>query len=367
MEGNEQEYAEILSGIYSSPSSPGGFSSAKRLLRAAREAGHTQIKLAHVRKWLEGSTTYTKFAKARRRFRTNQWVAAGLNSFHHADLAVFLDIRKHNDGVGYLLVCVDVLSRFICVEPVETKHANSVCKAYERILSREPGRIPSRLVTDRGGEFLGRPFQRLLSQQQIVHVIPKNTDLKACYAENAIFRIKNKLEKWFHANNTYRWLDVIQQIVHGLNHTLLISIGMMPAAVTHENADLIHARLYKEKKRQRVRFNAGDVVRISTYKGTFAKGTRNFRFTEELFRVKRIIHRDRIPCYILEDLNKKEIDAFFYADELQLFRPGHDNVYVIDKILKKRRQKGKVEYFVSFRGYGPEFNEWVDHSALSTV
>jgi len=45
--------------------------------------------------------------------------------------------------------------------------------------------------------------------------------------------------------------------------------------------------------------------------------------------------------------------------EIQKIVNKPDTVYIIDKILKVRKQRGKTDYFVKWRGYGDEFNQWV--------
>lgn len=353
---------QLLQQLYTDPGHPASLSSARRLWLAAR-ARHRSLRLSDVQRWLTGNETWTKYARARHRYPTNPWVVAGLNSCHHADLAFFNDLRRWNDGYSTLLVSVDVLSRFICVEPLRSKTAQHVAEAYERMLGREADRIPSRLVTDKGGEFMGGPFQRLLRDYRIQHVLPKNPTVKACYAENAIWRIKNKLEKYMNAVNSFRWIDCIGKIVSSLNATLLPSIGMAPVDVNHQNADFVHQRLYVDGRQQqqkpRQTFQKGDVVRISLARSTFSKGSRRQRFSEELFQVHKILWRERRACYVLKDLAGEILDAFFYTEELQRFVPAADQSYPINRILRRRVRNGKKELFVSFRGYPPKFNQWI--------
>lgn len=211
---------------------------------------------------------------------------------------------------------------------------------------------------------MGRDFQDVLAKWNVKHIIPKNTNVKACYAENAIMRIKNKLAKSLSAANNHRWLDCIQDIVRGLNDTFMCSIGMAPSAVTFGNSEAVFKRLYDKPiiaKPQDLAVD--DKVRIIYDKGVFAKGNRQ-RWSEELFLVKKIIYTQRIPCFILHDLKNNEIDGLFYRNELQLFVSKEEPVYDIEKIIRKRRNKGKVEYLVKFKGYNEDFNEWIPHSNL---
>ena len=142
---------------------------------------------------------------------------------------------------------------------------------------------------------------------------PKNTNVKACYAENAIMRIKNKLEKWFTATGSYAWITVLNEIVDGLNSPAMDSIGTSPEKVTSENAQKIWSRFYGSSRIRHSKFKLGDTVRILMENSPFAKGTRA-KWFEEVFKVIKIIEYD-IPVYILADASENELDGIWYEEE----------------------------------------------------
>lgn len=347
----------LLDSIYFSTSNAAGFSSVNRLYHAAQKQ-NKNITLESVQDYLNGNATYTKFAPVKRIFQKNKWLPTFIDSHHHADLAFFNKLSKFNKGFNYLLVVVDVLSRFIWVEPVRSKKAHEVTRAFESILVRSH-RQPVRFITDQGGEFCNGVFRAMLKTLHIVHIIPKNTDVKAGFAENAIMRIKNKLLRYFDAQNTFIWIDVIQQIVQSLNNTFMVSIGMAPSAMTPENCLAVVQRIESATTVKLAVFKVGDVVRISRAISFFTKGTAQ-KYSEELFTVKKVIFPLQTPCFILQDWAGEEIDAFFYPEELHLYTPAKDEAYPIEKVLRKRQHKGITQYFVKFRGYPDKFNSWVD-------
>lgn len=60
------------------------------------------------------------------------------------------------------------------------------------------------------------------------------------------------------------------------------------------------------------KFKIGNTVRISKYKSTFTKGC-EASFTEELFKISKVIHRDQ-NVYELEDLEGEAIIGKFYEE-----------------------------------------------------
>ena len=66
-----------------------------------------------------------------------------------------------NDGYKYLLVVIDIFSRYGWVQPLKDKSSNEVVKAFDKILTE--GRKPKHLCTDAGREFTNNSFQEYLN------------------------------------------------------------------------------------------------------------------------------------------------------------------------------------------------------------
>ena len=102
-------------------------------------------------------------------------------------------------------------------------------------------------------------------------------------------------------------------------------------------------------------FKAGDHVRISKYKNTFAKEyTPNW--SEEAFVNKKV--KNTVPwAYIINDLNGEEIIGTFYEKELQ---KTNQQEFRIEKVIKKKGDK----LYVKWKGYDNSFNSWIDKKDL---
>jgi len=62
--------------------------------------------------------------------------------------------------------------------------------------------------------------------------------------------------------------------------------------------------------------------------------------------------------YKLEDLDGEEIKGLFYEEELSEYNTDDDTLYQVEKILKKKKIKGKTFAFIKWKGYPDEFNSW---------
>ena len=98
--------------------------------------------------------------------------APEIYSLWEADLAFVQDVANENDVVNYLLVVIDVLSKYVRVKPMKNKTVHSLLKAFDSVLSE--GRKPEKLRIDKGTEFLNESFRQYF----------KNKDIQFCTANN---------------------------------------------------------------------------------------------------------------------------------------------------------------------------------------
>ena len=68
----------------------------------------------------------------------------------------------------------------------------------------------------------------------------------------------------------------------------------------------------------------------------------------------------KIPLYYLESYDKSEkIQGGFYSFELTLVDTV---VFRIEKVLRKRKYRGKNQIFVKWKGFNDTYNEWIDEA-----
>ena len=88
---------------------------------------------------------------------------------------------------------------------------------------------------------------------------------------------------------------------------------MAPAAVTDKLVLEVWTRMNGRSyvRLGRVKFNVGQHVRIINEK-RFAKGSEQI-YTDEIFRIVKVIRRTPLPIYELEDLNETLIEGQFFV------------------------------------------------------
>ena len=106
------------------------------------------------------------------------------------------------------------------------------------------------------------------------------------------------------------------------------------------------------------KFKIGDKVRISLLKNTFEKGY-NSNWSEQIY-VIYDIKSSNVHYYYLKDLNGNKIDGMFYQEELLKTNMKENDLYIIEKIIKKIGNK----YLVKWRGYDDTFNSYVNKNDI---
>ncbi|KAL3107685.1 hypothetical protein niasHT_011698 [Heterodera trifolii] len=192
--------------------------------------------------FLQRNTTYTLFKPKREKFRRLRTVPAGFMTDVQADLADFQALSRKNSGYRYLLLAVDVLSRRMFGSPVKSKRPVDMKRAFEELFEQMP-RVPDTLYTDRGLEFVAKPLKEFYAEKGI-QKFETSSKKKAAVAERAIRTLKTRLYKYFSANNTSVWVDVVPKFLNAINNSVCRVTGLRPNDISDTNARDVWKRVY---------------------------------------------------------------------------------------------------------------------------
>ena len=257
---------------------------------------------------------------------------------------------RYNNGVKYLLTVIDIFSRYGWIVPLKNKTGLEVANALKKIFKE---RKPDKLWVDKGKEFYNSHVQKLIT------LYSTENEEKSSMVERWNRTMKEKMFKYFSANSTRKYIDILDELVDRYNNTIHSSIGMTPAQASEKKNEVkVWRKLYAHyvpDKLQKPKFKVGDKVRITRKKGIFEKGYTT-RWTEEVFTVSKIQYTDPIT-YKIVDENNEEIQGTFYEQELQ---KTTQEMFRIEKVLRRKGNKSLVKWL----GYPDSFNSWVDNNDL---
>ncbi|XP_065662524.1 uncharacterized protein LOC136085164 [Hydra vulgaris] len=220
-------------------------------------------------------------------FRKRKVIVNGIDEIWAADLVDMKSFSKFNDGTKYLLMVIDVFSKYGWIVPLKT---------------------------------LG------------VELCSTENKEKSCVVERWNRTMKDKIFKYFSANSTRKYIEVLDEMVNKYNNTKHSSNKKTPVeASDKKNENIVWLNLNGNVRLESVKpkFSIGDRVRITKKKGTFKKRY-TLRRTEEVFTVSQVQFTNPLT-YKITDNNSEEIQGTFYKQEMQ---KTDQNIFRIEKFIR---------------------------------
>ena len=213
---------------------------------------------------------------------------------------------------------------------------------------------------DKGKEFYNKDVK------DFIELYSTENEEKSSVVQRWIRTMKEKMWKYFSANSTDVYIDVLPDLVKEYNNTRHSSIKMTRRSKrrvkkkTNLGFDEISTPIISRYtiKKKKPKFSVGDKVRISKKKKTFEKGYTT-RWTEEIFTIVEV-KRTSPVTYKIADLNGEEIKGTFYEPELQ---KTSQELFRIEEVIKR----GKKKSLVKWNGYSDDFNSWVDNKDIVNI
>ena len=361
----------ILKRLYETAKSPHSYGGVQGLLRTAQKV-NPSITKKDIESFLLKQNSYTLHKITRRKFTRRKILAPKPGVIVTCDLADMSKLSQHNNGYKYILVFIDVFSRFAQVTPVKRKDGQTMLNAFKIILNSGYFNNISRLNSDEGKEFYNPPVLKYLKSKNIILYSVSSREIKASIAERFIRTLKSKLYRYMSHHNTQKYIDILPDIIESYNNSFHRNLPNQQTPLqihkltNPKTIDRVFFKMYKTplipKRKLSSSLTIGEYVRISDEKKNhvFRRGY-TIQNTIEIFKIQKVDSSQNPTVYYLEDLNKEPIIGVFYREELI---PTHlPEVFHIE-ILKTKIVSGHKKYFVQWLGYPSTFNTWIDETQL---
>ncbi|XP_031552318.1 uncharacterized protein LOC116289512 [Actinia tenebrosa] len=338
------------------------------------------------KKWLEAQTTHQIHRPARRNYPRRPFVVFSMDEQWQMDLSDMTWDKPANDGMGWILFVVDVLSRYCWVRPLKRKTGEETARGIREIfeeVAQDPDKkhtLPRTVYVDNGSEFYNKDVKDLFASCPLPpKLMSGESTTKAAIVERLQRTLKGRLWKYFYENGTRRWVDVIGPLTDSYNHQRHGTLKQSPASVHRGNEGEVWKKLYgeygpergaRQKLKGPYKFNLGDVVRISRQTTIFDKGYLP-QWSEEWFKIRA---RDPGPpaYYRLMDYDGEDIlNGTFYEEEL--LKVEDEEIkhmrYRIEKILQRRTDPatGRPQVLVKYQGWPEKYANWIDERQVEDL
>ena len=208
-----------LRDVYYDPSE--GYKSAEKLYRKVRENGVKNVSRKDVNDWLKFQNAYTRFKpkiKPRKYLKT---FVGKLADQLQLDLVDMQKYGRKNKGNNWILTGVEILCRFAFAVPVYRKNTESMTKSVYLLLEKFKerfGKYPKVVQFDEEKEFYNVGVKSLLKDHD-VESFSSQSNKKAAIVERFNRTLKTMMWKYFYAENTENWFDVLDKLVENYNNT----------------------------------------------------------------------------------------------------------------------------------------------------
>lgn len=319
---------------------------------------------------LAGVRTYTLHRERKKIKNYNPFFIYKKHQLLMADLCYLPQTKQEeNKNSKYLLCVIDCFSRKLFLRVLHKKNFQSILKEFKSVYNEIGPPPPLSLLCDKGTEFTNKHFKEYCKSVKL-NLLFTGNDTKASHVERSQRSLQEILYKIMEEKQTHSFLPLLKDALNIYNNRVNRITGFSPnEAYKDSNKESVLENLEKYyskalKMRKQPSYKVGDSVRVALKKSKFDRGY-NPRFTEEVFKIKKILTNLPQPRYILESYDEGEvIDGSFYEGEITLAK--HQE-FKIEKILKERKRGNKKEYFVKWQGYPESQNSWVTQDLIRKI
>lgn len=280
----------------------------------------------------------------------NSIVSPILGYILQIDLMDVSKISKANDSIKYLLIAVDIYSRYLTVIPMGNKTTATSLKALKKLLKNITYK-PNVIMSDNGSEFINKPVKKLFKSRDIEHRLTEVGDHnRQGIVESMIGTLRDKLKLYQDITGTKRYIDELPDIVTNYNETV------------HSTTKRSPLDIYTLKKRSKQviktttdSFKVNDYVRVLRKKATLDKGRSTYSVTiyQIIEKVKNRYKLNNNKTYLASNLipstksndskpvanDRKRLNSVNRALREIVDKPDIQSQSDIDKIVKTRSKR----------------------------
>ena len=298
-----------------------------------------------------------------------------------ADLIYLPTDRKGGKAYKYGLVVVDVANSAFDVQPLTSRSAKAVTDGFKAIYRRKYLVFPQVMMsTDRGSEFQGSTRQYFENKGTVFKYGKPGRSRQQAFAEarnkvigEVVARIQDNNEVLTGTKDT-AWVDIVKALVQIGNEPQYLRPLYKPS--NNASKPDVPVCTTKGKVNSCDLIPKGTQVRVILDRPTASDGSvlhgKRFRAGDRRYEnivrtVEQIVLKPKNPpLYIVSG-----IDGVAYTKaQLQVVKTEAkaskkaQTKFIVERIVGKRKRKGRVEYEIKWKGYPSSENTWEPRQQL---
>ena len=262
---------------------------------------------------------------------------------------------RMNKGFKYIFTNIDIFSKYAWSFPIKSKKISDIKPCFQKIFKE---RKPKFIWSVKESSFFSKKMLKFFEDHNIKIYY---SNLKAVVIERFNRSLRELMMKEFVKNNNTIWYNILPKLIKIYNNRFHNAIKVKRININKSNEKYIKNAIYKYNITNKIpKFRINDIVRISLKRRElFDKPSANIKWSEKLFKIHSI-DKSNVIAYKIKDMNNEVIQGVFYEKEMQKSKMKEDDLYIIEKIIKKVGDR----YLIKLRNYSNEFNSWINKNDI---
>ena len=264
------------------------------------------------------------FYRSKKKYKRLRVEVRKPNEQWQIDLVDMTFMERYNSRVKYLLVVMDVFSRFVWVKKLRSKNSKDVSNKFDEIIGKNG--VPDTIHSDKGGEFseIRKNAKNGIFGKNVKYRSSENYEMKSVMIERFIRTLRMMISNvlyGLYGKTEGRYTNILDKIIEKYNKTPHKGIdGNNPYDIYEGNISL--SKIFRYKKyfefypfyKRGMILKEGQRVRIARLKSRFEKES-TFTYSKEIFVVDKVRLTDPVT-YVIRDKNEEILSGVFYREEL---------------------------------------------------
>ena len=347
----------------------------RRLVEQGFQGG--QLPPHVIREQLLKSEAFTRFRPYRRRKDAVPVYVYRRRDQIQADVCFLPNdqqIRDENDDKRYVLVFIDVFTKWVWVYALTRTSSEEVTHIFRTRFLTECGPLPKTILTDQGGEFKNRDFTQACIEHNIT--LRFASPIHKCPVVERFNRTFQRiLYQQMEAMGTQQWLQLLPQTLTIYHHRRHRTIKMSPfeaeQRVNQPQVLTAHLERYaKTKRAPQPKFKVGQTVRLVLSRMSVMRRGYHPTYTWEVFKVSRVLDNLPLPRYEVVTLKDEPVGSppsTWFENELSAYQPPQGPPFKMEKLLDTQQRESGLFYLIQWKGYNKSYNSWIPRAQFEEL
>jgi hypothetical protein len=299
-----------------------GFVSENKLYKKAKELG---LKVTHkdIKEFLQKQQVTQVVKQQNKEKLFTSIYEDKIRDNYQMDIIIYDRYEYHN--YKYILVLVDIYSRYAEAKPMTNRKNDTIMKNIEDII-KDMGK-PKKFSCD--NEFATKLFEQYCEKNDIdVEFSEPNDIQKNSIVERLNRTIALMIQKYRVSSGSYDWVKILPDLMYNYNHSVHRTIKDTPDNIFNNDASNKQTIIIVPNK-----FKLNDKVRLKIKKNIFSKGD-ELTYSKEIFTIDKIDNGK----YHLSNGKSYSANKIRKINDIVEYEPTNNNDEVEHNIIQKRKK-----------------------------